>query len=90
MEVPISPSLQVENKELMTQFQSLLSQEEAFWTQRSKVLWLKEGDRNTNFFHRKASNLLRKNKINGLFDKQGQWFEDDEGLEQMSLKGLKQ
>lgn len=45
MEVPISPSLQVENKELMTQFQSLLSQEEAFWTQRSKVLWLKEGDR---------------------------------------------
>ncbi|CAB4268660.1 unnamed protein product [Prunus armeniaca] len=32
---------------LMSQLDSLLSREEAFWKQRSKVSWLKEGDRNT-------------------------------------------
>ncbi|KAH0981179.1 hypothetical protein GBA52_008356 [Prunus armeniaca] len=35
---------------LMSQLDSLLSREEAFWKQRSKVSWLKEGDRNTRFF----------------------------------------
>lgn len=40
-----------------------------------------EGDRNRGFFHRKASNRGRKNSIHAIFNAQGLWVEDDDGLE---------
>lgn len=39
---------------------------ELYWAQNSRVSWLKEGDRNTNFFHSIASNKRRKNGIDGI------------------------
>ncbi|XP_062006899.1 uncharacterized protein LOC133724199 [Rosa rugosa] len=76
-----SVSVQNENKELTDKLQSLLFQEELFWKQRSKITWLKEGDRNTGFFHRKTENRKRKNSLQGLFDVTGQWQDKDEGIE---------
>ncbi|XP_074297510.1 uncharacterized protein LOC141628244 [Silene latifolia] len=43
-----------ERKAVIKDINSLLRQEEIFWRQRSRALWLKEGDRNTKSFHRKA------------------------------------
>ena len=46
--------------------------EEVPWRQKSKEIWLKEGDKNTWYFHRmmanahKRQNLIRKMKINGV------------------------
>ncbi|XP_024156414.1 uncharacterized protein LOC112164456 [Rosa chinensis] len=80
LEVPISVEVQNEKKTLMDKLQSLLYQEELFWRQRSKVTWLKEGDRNTSYFHRKTENRKRKNMLQGLFDEDGQWHDDDSGI----------
>ncbi|XP_024171861.1 uncharacterized protein LOC112177844 [Rosa chinensis] len=83
LNTPNSSKVQNEKKYLMGHLQIFLSQEEAFWRQRSKVVWLKEGDRNTGFFHRKAANRERKNTIPGLYSENGQWCDDDEGMEKV-------
>ncbi|BFG30632.1 hypothetical protein CerSpe_169060 [Prunus speciosa] len=36
---------------LVNKLEALLEKDEAFWRQRSRVAWLKEGDRNSKFFH---------------------------------------
>lgn len=44
----------------------LLYREEMLWLQRSRISWLKEGDRNTRFFHNKAKWRAKKNRISKL------------------------
>lgn len=52
---------------------SWLDMEEVMWKQRSRNNYLKEGDRNTSFFHTKASNRKQRNWIQGLEDENGIW-----------------
>ncbi|KAL5751045.1 hypothetical protein ACOSP7_025648 [Xanthoceras sorbifolium] len=44
---------------------------EQFWRQRSRAMWLKDGDRNTRFFHSKATQRRRRNRIVGLMGDDG-------------------
>lgn len=43
--------------------------------------WLKEWDKNTKYFHAKASTRKRKNKIWGIVDSQGNWTVKGEEVE---------
>lgn len=61
-------------------FNALLSDQEVRWKQRTKVFWLKEGDKNTKIFHSAASNRHKKNSIVRLRDASGDWMEDKEAL----------
>ena len=42
------------------------------------MLWLKNGDSNSKFFHNKATQRFRKNSILGIEDKRGNWQEQPE------------
>ena len=40
--------------------------EEISWRQKSREIWLKEGDRNIKFFHKMANSHRKKNEMAGL------------------------
>lgn len=50
------------------------------WFRCSRALWLKDGDQNTNFFRKKASNRRKRNFIWRLKDKDGVWKEEEEDV----------
>ncbi|XP_021757503.1 uncharacterized protein LOC110722546 [Chenopodium quinoa] len=54
----------------------ILEREEMIWYQKSRIAWLKDGDRNTTFFH--LSTIVRrwKNKVAALKNNEGQWLHD--------------
>ena len=62
-----------------------LDAENTMWHQRSRHLWITDGDRNTSFFHQKASNRKDRNLIRGITDQNGVWQEDDQAVESIVL-----
>lgn len=53
------------------------------WRQLSRLNWFQSGDRNTSYFHAKASAQQKKNFIEGILDKHEIWHEDDEKVEEV-------
>lgn len=62
-------------RELKSEIHILMDRETRLWSQRSRVLWLKNGDKNLKFFHNKATQRFRKNIILGVRDRGGNWQE---------------
>lgn len=52
---------------------SLMDKEECMWRQRCRTLYLKDGDRNTWFFHCQATIRKRRNNISRIKDRSDQW-----------------
>lgn len=65
--------------------QTWLEREETMWRQRSKALWLKEGDQNSKYFHTKAYHRRRRNGIKRLKDTNGEW-QDGEKKDRIILE----
>ena len=69
-------------KEAMKEYKKLVLLEEIMWRQKSREMWLKEGDINTSFFHKMVNAHRRRNhvdkiKINGVwFTKQNEIKEE--------------
>ncbi|OMO52435.1 reverse transcriptase [Corchorus capsularis] len=69
--------------ECKRELDDFIAQEEVMWRQRSKALWLKEGDCNTKYFHSVAMNRRRKNTILGIEDESGIWKTDTGEVERI-------
>ena len=54
-----------------------LEKEDKMWRQRSRINWMQSSDRNSRFFHEKASARYKKNYIEGMMDADGVWQEDE-------------
>lgn len=73
----------VRNNEAKKKLSLTLEQREIFWRQRSKQLWLQNGDQNSKFFHASANSRRRLNRIHKLKNEAGQWQEWENGLSEL-------
>ncbi|GMI80763.1 hypothetical protein HRI_001745600 [Hibiscus trionum] len=60
--------------------------DEVYWEQRARAIWLRNGDRNTSFFHRFASGRRQKNKIKKIVNSSGVVVSDSEGILNIASK----
>ncbi|PPS07274.1 hypothetical protein GOBAR_AA13381 [Gossypium barbadense] len=63
---------------------------EKYWAQRSKVTWLREGNKKTQFFHVRASSRRKKNSIERLKDIYGCWKNNTKEIWEMNDKLLEE
>lgn len=67
-------------REAEIEYSKILTQQEDFWKQRAKQFWLQGGDCNSKYFHSYASSRKKKNQINKLKNKEGNWVDWSTGL----------
>ena len=73
-------TLELEATKLAKELDELLLWEEIMWRQTSRATYLREGDRNTKWFQRKATWRQKKKSILKLRDENCNWVEDTSGL----------
>ncbi|XP_031127486.1 uncharacterized protein LOC116029577 [Ipomoea triloba] len=70
-----SRGLQNLERKLLRELNAVLDQEETLWFQKSRRDWIKDGDRNTRYYH--TSTMIRRNKSRvRLLKLQGEWTDD--------------
>ncbi|GLT96557.1 hypothetical protein SLE2022_141700 [Rubroshorea leprosula] len=62
-----------EERRVLNELEEWLEREEIMWRQRSRDIWIHEGDRNTRFFHRRATKCKDRNRVEKLMKDTGEW-----------------
>ncbi|XP_039684970.1 uncharacterized protein [Medicago truncatula] len=75
---------QVRMFELRKRMQRLLSQDDAYWRQRAKTHWYKDGDRNTKFSHASATARKKVNRITSLDDDAGNKITNEQDMQEVA------
>lgn len=77
-------------RQKMSELDELLYREEMLWLQRSRITWLKEGERNTSYLHRRAVWRARRNYIQRLRKNDGTWSDGPSDMERMACSYFKE
>ncbi|KAL6342305.1 hypothetical protein AAG906_007519 [Vitis piasezkii] len=68
-------------KEAREEYKKWVLLEEITWRQKSREVWLKEGDRNTGFFHKMANAHRRRNNVDKIRIN-GVWLTEENGIKE--------
>ncbi|GAV85208.1 hypothetical protein CFOL_v3_28646 [Cephalotus follicularis] len=79
------PSVAAKEKELRKEVGQAARMEEAFYKQKSRIQWMKEGDSNTAYFHKMVKVRQSKNHLVRIRDDNGVWVESEEGIAQVAV-----
>ncbi|KAL7111975.1 hypothetical protein ACP275_05G123500 [Erythranthe tilingii] len=77
----ITEDSKIKMKELHGELEKLYVENDIYWRQRSRVQWIREGDRNTSFFHAKATIRKKINMVHKIKDSAGIWRDRPEEIE---------
>ncbi|KAK9997075.1 hypothetical protein SO802_021761 [Lithocarpus litseifolius] len=72
--------------QLKKEIDVLLDRESTMWAQRSRLLWARQKDRNTKYFHSRAIRRYRRNKVEGIKDEEGNWKEQQVDIAEVLVK----
>ncbi|XP_057845074.2 uncharacterized protein LOC131054554 [Cryptomeria japonica] len=75
-----------EEKMLKKEYAEILAKEETYWRQKSRELWLKEGDRNTIFFHNLVKVRRSLNNFFSITSQDGKILEDPEEINKEAIE----
>ncbi|GKB88702.1 RNA-directed DNA polymerase, eukaryota, reverse transcriptase zinc-binding domain protein, partial [Tanacetum coccineum] len=67
---------------LLSEYYDAMKDENNLLMQKAKIEWLRDGDRNTEFFHKIIKGRMHKNRIVSICNEKGERFENDKIAEQ--------
>jgi hypothetical protein len=76
----VHPTNLKREKEAHREYIKAIQEEETMWRLKSRSLWLKEGDKNTTFFHKQAKMRQWINNIKEIKDQAGETIQDFEQI----------
>lgn len=68
---------------LISQLEEQRKQEDILWKQKSRINWIREGERNTKFFHQAMIQHRQRNKIFSIKNEEGERIIEHKGIEQV-------
>jgi len=75
-----------EEGQLINKLEERRKQEEMPWKRKSRIQWLKEGERNSRFFHKAIIQHRKKNRIFSLVKQQGSHLNQKEDMENLLVQ----
>eukprot|EP00253_Pinus_taeda_P008881 PITA_08881 len=74
---------------ILNQLEERRKQEEIVWKKKSRVQWLREGERNTKFFHKEMVQHRQRNRIFSIKNQEGQRVLQHEEIEKVLVNHFK-
>ncbi|KAL0014214.1 hypothetical protein SO802_001283 [Lithocarpus litseifolius] len=77
-------------RELKLEINELLIKENTMWRQRAKSFWLVGGDMNSKYFHSRATQRYRRNRILGIQNPLGDWVTQPNDIAETFIESYQQ
>lgn len=71
---------------IISKLEERRKQEEILWKQKSRINWLREGERNTKFFHQAMIQHRQRNRILSIKNEEGERIIEQEGIEKVLVE----